>query len=122
MTRVRGYNERDANGSAGFLVSQELRSPSFSLIKEWLPDGITDQAQLLVFWDYGSVRDAQFTPGAPPSIKLSSLGVGARYTRAVSGFSDRLWLSAAQASRQFKSEQLAAGRTDRQLLNCLADL
>ena len=77
---VRGYNERDANGSAGFLVSQELRSPVFSLLKDRLGTGIADQAQLLVFWDYGSVRDAQFTPGGPPSIKLSSLGVGARYT------------------------------------------
>jgi hemolysin activation/secretion protein len=77
---VRGYNERDANGSAGFLVSQELRSPPFSLINGWLPNGVTDQAQLLVFWDYASVRDAQFTPGALPSTKLSSLGAGARYT------------------------------------------
>jgi hemolysin activation/secretion protein len=77
---VRGYNERDANGSAGFLASQELRSPSFSLIGGWLPGGIKDQAQLLVFWDYASVRDAQFTPGNLPSVKLSSLGAGARYT------------------------------------------
>jgi hemolysin activation/secretion protein len=77
---VRGYNERDANGSAGFLVSQELRSPPFSLIRDWLPNDMADQAQLLVFWDYASVRDAQFTPGALPSVKLSSIGAGARYT------------------------------------------
>jgi hemolysin activation/secretion protein len=77
---VRGYNERDANGSVGFLMSQELRSPPFSLLKGWLPAGMADEAQLLAFWDYGSVRDAKFTPGAIPSIKLSSLGLGARYT------------------------------------------
>ena len=77
---VRGYDERAANGSVGFLASQELRTPPFSLARDWLPDGLVDQAQLLAFWDYGSVRDAQYTPGTIPSTKLSSLGVGARYT------------------------------------------
>jgi hemolysin activation/secretion protein len=77
---VRGYNERAANGSVGFLASQELRTPPFSLANDLLPDGLTDQAQLLAFWDYGSVRDDQYTAGTIPSTKLSSLGVGARYT------------------------------------------
>jgi hemolysin activation/secretion protein len=77
---VRGYNERAANGSVGFLASQELRTPPFSLAKDLLPDGLVDQAQLVAFWDYGSVRDAQLTPGDQPSTKLSSLGAGARYT------------------------------------------
>lgn len=79
---VRGYNERDGNGSVGFLVSQELRSPPFSLLTGRLGSDVADQAQLLVFWDYASVRDAQFTPGALSSVKLSSLGVGARYAAA----------------------------------------
>jgi hemolysin activation/secretion protein len=77
---VRGYYERAANGSVGFLASQELRTPPFSVAADVLPDGLVDQAQLLIFWDYGSVRDAQYTAGAAPSTKLSSLGVGARYT------------------------------------------
>ena len=79
---VRGYDERTANGSAGFLVSQELRSPPFSLGRGLLPAGLPDQVQLLAFWDYANVRDAKFTPGSIPSVKLSSLGVGARYTLA----------------------------------------
>jgi hemolysin activation/secretion protein len=77
---VRGYNERAANGSVGFLASQELRTPPFSLANGLLSDGVVDQAQLLAFWDYGSVRDAHYTAGTIPSTKLSSLGVGARYT------------------------------------------
>jgi hemolysin activation/secretion protein len=76
---VRGYNERAANGSVGFLARQELRTPAFSLVQGLLPEGTVDQAQLLAFWDYGSVRDAQYPAGTIPSTKLSSLGVGARY-------------------------------------------
>ncbi|HVV73593.1 MAG TPA: ShlB/FhaC/HecB family hemolysin secretion/activation protein, partial [Verrucomicrobiae bacterium] len=75
---VRGYDERAASGSAGFLVSQELRTPPFPLLGTQLSP--TDQAQLLVFWDYGSVGDARATPDSLSSTKLSSLGIGARYT------------------------------------------
>ena len=80
---VRGYDERSANGSEGILLSQELRSPSFHLIAPnvmALPDGVTDQAQLLAFWDYASVREHQVTPGSPSSFELSSMGAGIRYS------------------------------------------
>ena len=83
---VRGYDERAANGSEGILLSNELRSPSFSLFGGGLPYGLVDQAQLLAFWDYASVRDHQTTPGNPTSVQLSSVGLGARYT--VSRFVD----------------------------------
>jgi hemolysin activation/secretion protein len=76
-----GYRQLTFNPRAStlFLVSQELRTPPFSLAQFFLPAGPPDQAQLLAFWDYGSVRDAKFTPGSNPT-KLSSLGVGVRYT------------------------------------------
>ena len=83
---VRGYDERAAEGSLGVLLSEELRMPAFAIFGNWLPPELGDQAQLLAFWDYGSVRDRQFTPGTPRSIQLSSLGLGVRYT--VSRFVD----------------------------------
>jgi hemolysin activation/secretion protein len=75
---VRGYDERAASGSAGFLISQELRTPPFPLLGTQRSS--TDQAQLLAFWDYGSVRDARAALDSLSSTRLSSLGVGARYT------------------------------------------
>lgn len=83
---VRGYDERVANGSQGILISNELRSPSFSLLRGFAPGDLTDQAQLLVFWDYASVREHQITPGNPSSFQLSGVGGGIRYT--VSRFVD----------------------------------
>src|SRR5262249_40509221 len=62
---VRGYDERAANGSVGFLASQELRSPAFALLNPARPDSgpseWDDAFQILAFWDYGYVRDAQST-------------------------------------------------------------
>ncbi len=83
---MRGYDERAAEGSLGVLLSEEIRLPSFSVLGQWLPPELADQAQFLAFWDYASVRPRQFTPDAPQSIQLSSLGLGVRYT--VSRFLD----------------------------------
>lgn len=81
---VRGYNERAVNGSLGTLVSEEFRTPSFSLSQPWLPNNLVDQAQLLAFWDYGNVRDVNylgaFVPGTPNSTEVSSVGLGVRYS------------------------------------------
>lgn len=83
-TSVRGYHERTANGSEGVILSQELRSPPFSPLARFVPPEFADQLQLLVFWDYGSVRDVHVTQGTPASIELSGAGGGLRY--AVSRF------------------------------------
>ena len=60
---VRGYNPRAASGSQGFLLSNELRSPSWSPLQEAGAD-IQDSGQLLVFHDYGYVgfENAQPSP------------------------------------------------------------
>jgi hemolysin activation/secretion protein len=75
---VRGYDERAANGSQGVLLSQEFRTPAFSLAKELLHTNSpwNDETQLGVFYDFGSVTDKTRIPGTPSSIQLSSVGMG----------------------------------------------
>jgi hemolysin activation/secretion protein len=75
---VRGYDERAANGSQGVLLSQEFRTPTFSLAKEFLHTNSpwNDETQLGVFYDFGDVSDKTQIPGTPSSIQLSSVGMG----------------------------------------------
>jgi hemolysin activation/secretion protein len=75
---VRGYDERAANGAEGVLVSQEFRTPAFSLAKQLLNTDSpwNDQTQLGVFYDFGSVHDKTQVPFTPSSIQLSSVGMG----------------------------------------------
>jgi hemolysin activation/secretion protein len=75
---VRGYDERAANGAEGVLLSEELRSPSFSLAKSFLDTDspFNDLTQLGIFFDYGSVWDKKVLVGSPNSIELTSAGVG----------------------------------------------
>ena len=76
---VRGYDERAVNGSEGVLVSEELRSPAFSISKQLLDADIGDQAQILTFWDYGSVHEKQLLDGLPSGHQIESVGLGLRY-------------------------------------------
>jgi len=76
---VRGYDERTANGDNGFLISEELYSPSFDLSKILIKGGIRDQTQVLGFWDYGDVSINHPSPGQQSTMKLESVGVGLRY-------------------------------------------
>jgi hemolysin activation/secretion protein len=75
---VRGYDERAANGSQGVLLSQEFRTPSFSLAKLLLHTNSpwNDETQLGVFYDFGDVNDKTQIPGTPSSTQLSSVGLG----------------------------------------------
>ena len=77
---VRGYNERAAGGSQGYIVSQELRSPAFSLSQLFLQKDWGDKAQMAAFWDYGHVSDNTAIPNTASSTDLQSLGTGFRYT------------------------------------------
>lgn len=78
---VRGYDTRIANGSEGYLVSQELRSPPFSPTRLMFGDrGIGDAMQLLAFWDYANVFDPKTQPKSPDHVELSSVGAGVHYT------------------------------------------
>ncbi len=75
---VRGYDERAANGAEGVLVSQEFRTPTFSLAKLLLDTNSpwNDETQLGLFYDFGSVHDKTQVPFTPSSIQLSSVGMG----------------------------------------------
>ena len=77
---VRGYDERAANGSIGVLITEELRTPPFRPAKYLGAPDFGEEAQLLAFWDYGSVREKQLAPGARSSVQLQSAGLGLRYT------------------------------------------
>ncbi|MDE2229873.1 MAG: ShlB/FhaC/HecB family hemolysin secretion/activation protein [Alphaproteobacteria bacterium] len=76
---VRGYDEQAATGSIGVLVSEELRSPPFSLSRALRQGNFGDQSQLVAFWDYGSVHDKQIAPGTRTSTQLASIGMGLRF-------------------------------------------
>jgi hemolysin activation/secretion protein len=75
---VRGYDPRSANGSQGLLASFELRSPSYSPLRQLGLDA-DDTGQLLVFYDTGFVSDVHQQTGQAKSASLQSLGFGLRY-------------------------------------------
>lgn len=77
---VRGYDPRVANGSQGVLFSTELRSTSLHPLRDYTDLGIADDAQALIFWDYGAVSYKNLQPNLPKSTTLASAGVGARYS------------------------------------------
>jgi hemolysin activation/secretion protein len=74
---VRGYDERVLNGSNGILLSEEVRSPTFSLSKliDNSDSAWNDQTQLAAFWDYGSVHDVRQFAGSVDG-ELQSVGLG----------------------------------------------
>ncbi len=77
---VRGYEEREANGDSGYLVSMEIRTPPVSLgTTVGIPNAV-DQLQLLGFWDYGVAENYALLPGEDPHVQLSSVGPGLRYS------------------------------------------
>ena len=75
---VRGYNEREANGDEGFLVRNELRTPSWNMGAPF--QGKQAQLQLLTFVDYGDVRNKRLLAGEPKHVELSSAGLGMRFS------------------------------------------
>jgi hemolysin activation/secretion protein len=75
---VRGYDPRAASGSQGFLLSNELRTPSWSPLQE-AGLGIEDSGQLLAFHDYGYVGFQNAQSNLARNSELQSVGVGLRY-------------------------------------------
>ncbi|MEI9992949.1 MAG: ShlB/FhaC/HecB family hemolysin secretion/activation protein [Rhizomicrobium sp.] len=76
---VRGYEERAANGSDGYLASLELRGPTIAPLHD-LGLSAADQLQPLAFWDYGNVSFKNAQASGPRAAELQSVGVGARYS------------------------------------------
>ncbi len=86
---VRGYDDREANGDDGYVVSNEVRAPSFSLAQLVARDYTTDQLQLLAFADYAGVSQYRpgdltlgGTPSSNPNVNMLGVGCGFRYTLA----------------------------------------
>lgn len=77
---VRGYDERTASGSIGYLLSSELRTPPFGVIDPIFGTSTGDQLQFDTFWDYGHVRQHKDSTGTPNSQTLASVGAGFHYT------------------------------------------
>jgi hemolysin activation/secretion protein len=77
---VRGYEEREANGDQGWLISNELRTPSFTPTKLVSENGYGDNLQFLGFWDYGVTQNKLLMAREDPHEILSSIGLGVRYT------------------------------------------
>ncbi len=74
----RGYDEREANGDNGYLIVNEIYSPSlplFSLINK----KAGDQLKLLAFFDMGQTQNIDLQPNDDPHLQLMSAGVGLRY-------------------------------------------
>lgn len=84
---VRGYEEREANGDEGWLLTNEVRTPPVSLGQVCGVSKATDQLQFLAFWDYGQTSNIDLLAGEDKHLILSSVGPGVRYSIAP-------WLSA----------------------------
>jgi len=77
---VRGYDERVLLGDTGWIINNEIRSPSIPLANILNFPGVTDQLQLLGFFDYGYLHVINAQPGEPANPTLYSTGVGLRYS------------------------------------------
>lgn len=75
---VRGYEERTTAGAEGFLISNELRAPAFSVGK-FFDKTAKDQLQVLGFFDYGQTSNRILLANEDPHVLLKSAGVGLRY-------------------------------------------
>jgi hemolysin activation/secretion protein len=77
---VRGYDEREANGDNGYLVSTELGTPPVSIANLFGWKAIKDQLQFIGFVDYGGTSLHQVTAAdTNPNTNLLGVGPGLRY-------------------------------------------
>ncbi len=102
---IRGYDARIANGDRGYIISNELRTPSVNALYRpgSHPD---DKIHALVFFDYGSVSNKELLHGEAARTIMSSVGAGVRYAISshLSFRSDYGWqLRQISAQRSFAS-------------------
>ena len=77
---VRGYEQREANGDNGFLVSTEVATPAISFADLFHVSQVKDQLQFYGFVDYGGTSLHHDTPSdVNPNINLLGVGPGIRY-------------------------------------------
>jgi len=101
---LRGYEDHEANGDAGFILSNELHARAGRVASPLGFAAATDRLDPLVFWDYGIARSKTLLPGEASRIEMSSVGVGLRY-----GFA--AWISVrADYGWQLKDSGVSDGR------------
>lgn len=77
---VRGYDEREANGDNGYLISSEIATPPVSIAALFNSKIVKDQLQFFGFVDYGGTSLHQVTAAdVNPNVNLLSVGPGLRY-------------------------------------------
>jgi len=79
---LRGYDEREANGDAGFVLVNELRGPAFSVARHLGSSRTADRLAPLAFLDAGVAVIEDPLPGEARRRELLSAGLGLRYTLA----------------------------------------
>ena len=78
---VRGYDDLESLMDQGYFISNEIRTPPFSLLHLFSKaSSLDDQLQLLGFVDYGRNGNVKLTFDETAHIELSSVGVGLRYS------------------------------------------
>ena len=77
---VRGYDPYVVIGDEGWLLSNELRAPAFSLTGLFRDAPWLDRLQPFVFNDVGHASSLVAQVGEPSSATLASVGIGANYT------------------------------------------
>jgi len=75
---VRGYNELITAGDDGIIINMEVRTPPVRVLDLFGAKQVTDQLQLLAFWDYGYL-DGTEASIPQPDAELQSAGLGMRY-------------------------------------------
>ena len=76
---LRGYEDHEANGDDGFILSNELHARAGRVASHLGWADATDRLDPLVFWDYGIARSKTLLPGEAAHIEMSSVGIGLRY-------------------------------------------
>ena len=76
---LRGYEEREANGDNGFMLSNELHGPPLRMSDPFGREHLPSRLDPLVFFDYGIVSSQDRLPGEPKRLELASAGLGFRY-------------------------------------------
>jgi hemolysin activation/secretion protein len=77
---LRGYEEREANGDGGFVLTNEIRTKAFSPSKLMGVGGVTDRLEVLGFVDYGEAANHRLLAGEDAHLVLASVGGGLRYS------------------------------------------
>lgn len=76
---LRGYEEREANGDNGFMLSNELHAAPCLVAPAPGRAWTAVRLDPFVFLDYGVVTSHQRLPGEPSRLELASAGLGLRF-------------------------------------------